>query len=156
MADIMVEKVMKITKNPKQIRNICTSAHIHHGKCISKDSRLILNDGKTLTAEEIFNFSEKNGNLFENKENEHIIYDVSKLGLTAFSVNKETYKIEKKPITLAWKLVGGTTIKLRLRNGAGITTTPEHKYVVYRNSEIIKVEAKDLILGDMVLLHFYL
>ena len=40
MADIMVEKVMKITKNPKQIRNICTSAHIHHGKTAFTDNLL--------------------------------------------------------------------------------------------------------------------
>lgn len=40
MADIMVEKVMKITQNPKQIRNICTSAHIHHGKTAFTDNLL--------------------------------------------------------------------------------------------------------------------
>ncbi|MBI2662317.1 elongation factor EF-2 [Candidatus Woesearchaeota archaeon] len=36
----MVEKVMKITQNPKQIRNICTSAHIHHGKTAFTDNLL--------------------------------------------------------------------------------------------------------------------
>ena len=36
----MVDRVMKITQNPKQIRNICTSAHIHHGKTAFTDNLL--------------------------------------------------------------------------------------------------------------------
>src|SRR3989338_8903263 len=32
MAEKMADAVGRITKNPKFIRNICTSAHIHHGK----------------------------------------------------------------------------------------------------------------------------
>lgn len=36
----MVERVMKITQNPKFIRNICTSAHIHHGKTAFTDNLL--------------------------------------------------------------------------------------------------------------------
>ncbi|MBI4151577.1 elongation factor EF-2 [Candidatus Woesearchaeota archaeon] len=36
----MVDKVMRITQNPKFIRNICTSAHIHHGKCAFTDNLL--------------------------------------------------------------------------------------------------------------------
>src|SRR3989339_1479890 len=135
MADI-VERFNKVMNNPLNIRNICTSAHIHHGKCISKDSRVILENGKILTAEEFFDYSKKNGSLFEDKQNEHTIYDVSKLGLKVFSVNKDKALIEVKPVSLVWKLVGGTTIKLKLRNGTSISTTPEHKYVVYRNSEI--------------------
>ena len=36
----MVDKVTRIIKNPKQIRNICTSAHIHHGKTAFTDNLL--------------------------------------------------------------------------------------------------------------------
>ncbi len=36
----MVDKVMRITQNPKNIRNICTSAHIHHGKTAFTDNLL--------------------------------------------------------------------------------------------------------------------
>ena len=34
----MVEKVIKISNVPKNIRNICTSAHIHHGKTAFSDN----------------------------------------------------------------------------------------------------------------------
>ncbi len=36
----MVDKVMRITQSPLQIRNICTSAHIHHGKTAFTDNLL--------------------------------------------------------------------------------------------------------------------
>src|SRR3989338_4713828 len=36
----MVDRVMRTTQNPKQIRNICTSAHIHHGKTAFTDNLL--------------------------------------------------------------------------------------------------------------------
>jgi len=39
-AETMIEKVMRITQNPRQIRNICTSAHIHHGKTAFTDNLL--------------------------------------------------------------------------------------------------------------------
>ena len=40
MAEKIVERVLKITQNPKQIRNICTSAHIHHGTTAFPDHLL--------------------------------------------------------------------------------------------------------------------
>ena len=36
----MVDKATRITKNPQFIRNICTSAHIHHGKTAFTDNLL--------------------------------------------------------------------------------------------------------------------
>ena len=54
MAERMADKVARITKDPRYIRNICTSAHIHHGKCISGNTRLIVSNGSIKTAEEIF------------------------------------------------------------------------------------------------------
>src|SRR3989338_2325467 len=38
MAESMAQKVLRITKNPEFIRNICTSAHIHHGKTAMTDN----------------------------------------------------------------------------------------------------------------------
>src|SRR3989338_1240969 len=40
MAEKMADKVTRIIKNPKHIRNICTSAHIHHGKTAFTDNLL--------------------------------------------------------------------------------------------------------------------
>ena len=36
----MADKVARITKDPRYVRNICTSAHIHHGKTAFTDNLL--------------------------------------------------------------------------------------------------------------------
>lgn len=36
----MIDRVVRIVKNPKFIRNVCTSAHIHHGKTALTDNLL--------------------------------------------------------------------------------------------------------------------
>src|SRR3989344_3850587 len=40
MAEKMADAVARITKDPRFIRNICTSAHIHHGKTVFTDNLL--------------------------------------------------------------------------------------------------------------------
>src|SRR3989339_92002 len=147
MAERMADKVARITKNPKFIRNICTSAHIHHGKCISGGSRLILADGSVKTAQEIFENVSKNGEIYEDND-EHTIF-IPKEQISIFSLNKETNKLEKKPVQYAWRLNGGKTIKIKLRNGFEIETTPEHKYIAYRGG-FADVKAEDLRIGDRI------
>ena len=120
-----------------------------HGKCISSNSRLILIDGKIINAKELFEKAIKKGKKFEEKE-DHIIYDLTKENFFTFSLNKETGKIEKKQIQLAWKLKGGKTIKINLRNGFEITTTPEHKYITLEDNDFREKEAGELKLGDRI------
>jgi elongation factor 2 len=50
MAEKMVDKVVRITKNPEQIRNICTCAHIDHGKTTFSDNLL---SGAGMMSEEL-------------------------------------------------------------------------------------------------------
>ncbi len=147
MAKSMAEAVARITKNPKFIRNICTSAHIHHGKCISGDSRLVFADGSIRTAREIYEKVSNEGQVYKEND-EHTVF-IPKEEITIFSLNKSTKKLEKKPIQYAWRLQGGNTIKIKLRNGFEIATTPEHKYIVYRDG-FKDVEAKDLRIKDRV------
>jgi len=77
MAERMADKVARITKDPRYIRNICTSAHIHHGKCVSGNTRLIVSNGSIKTAEELFAEVSSSGNVFDQTE-EHIIFTPKK------------------------------------------------------------------------------
>ncbi len=143
------EKIKKISKNQKHIRNIATSAHIHHGKCISGDSRILLTDGSIKTAKEIFENVTTNGDIYEENEDYTIFSPKDKLEV--FSLNKNTGKIEKKSIQYAWRLFGGKTIKIKLRNGFEIETTPEHKYTIFEEGKFMERQAHKLKRGDCVI-----
>ena len=49
-----LSKIQRFIENQKNIRNVATSAHIHHGKCISGDSRIMMADGSIRLAKDIF------------------------------------------------------------------------------------------------------
>src|SRR3990167_2350102 len=96
VTETMIEKVQRIIKDSKYIRNICTSAHIHHGKCISGDSRIFLANGFIATAKDIFENILKNGNSIAETE-AFIIYTPKKQVKNIF-FNHNTKKFEKKNI----------------------------------------------------------
>ncbi|MBU2638928.1 MAG: elongation factor EF-2 [Nanoarchaeota archaeon] len=102
-----------------------------------------------LTAEKLYSLAKEKGALFEESE-EQTIYDTTALGLKAFSLNKETGELEKKPVALAWKLDGGKLIKVKLRNGFEISTTPEHKYIALKDNDFKEVMAGDLKIGNRI------
>lgn len=142
-----LEKIQRLIANQKNIRNVATSAHIHHGKCISGNSRIILSNCTIKRADNVFEEVSANGRIYEENE-EHIVY-IPKEKIEVLSLNKLDGKIEKKPIQYVWKLKGGNTIKIRLKNGFEITTTPEHKFVVFKDG-FVNVKASDLKYEDKV------
>ncbi|MBI3052415.1 elongation factor EF-2 [Candidatus Woesearchaeota archaeon] len=149
MAEKMVEKVLRLMNKPENIRNICTSAHIDHGKCIAGNARLMLSDGSVIDAENLFKFAEQKG-VNALRESDKVIYDVRGIGIKAISLNKATGRLEPKPIEYAWKLSGGRTIKIRTKTGLQVETTPEHKYIALDSMEFIEKKAESLRLGDKI------
>ena len=142
-----LNKIERLTNNQANIRNVATSAHIHHGKCISGKSRVMLADGSVRTAKDIFEEVANTGTVHTENE-DHTVFN-PKNYIEIFSLNKDTGNIELKPIQHAWRLKGGNTIDITLRNGFKITTTPEHKYLVYRDG-FEYAEAKNLKLDDRI------
>src|SRR3990167_3161799 len=100
MADEKLAKMLRVVSDPVRIRNIATSAHIHHGKCISGNSRVFLTNGMIKTAEQIFDEVSKEGKV--HKENDDHTIFVPKNKIEIFSLNKETRKVEKKPVQYVW------------------------------------------------------
>ena len=141
-------KIKRLTSNQQNIRNVATSAHIHHGKCIAGSSRILMENGEIKTAQEIFEGVAKDGDVYEDND-EHIVY-TPKNRINIFSLNNNENNIIIKPIQHVWRLKGGNTIKIELRNGFNISTTPEHKYLVARDGEFKYVEAKDLVIGERI------
>ena len=146
--ELSIEKLRRLVKERDHIRNIATSAHIHHGKCISGNSRLMITDGCIRNAKDIFEEIANNGSIVKENE-EHTVFAPNKK-IEIFTLNKDNSKIEKKEIQYAWRLVGGKTIKIKLRNGFEIETTPEHKYIIFENGAFIDKPACCLNLGDNI------
>ena len=88
-----LHKIERLITEQKNIRNIATSAHIHHGKCINPDARLSLTNGEVKSAQAIFEDIMKDGLVKEENE-DHIVFSPSKM-VEIFSLNKETGAIEK-------------------------------------------------------------
>ncbi len=142
-----LEKMKRLANNQATIRNIATSAHIHHGKCVSPETRIQLTDRGVIRAKDLFKVAENNG--VKSYEDEiKIIYDIKDLNIKTFSYNKQKGILEHKKIEHAWKLKGGRTIKVEVRNGLQIETTPEHKYLVLEDLEVKDKSAGKLRIGD--------
>src|SRR3989338_9126255 len=103
----------KMMYQQNNIRNIGTVAHIDHGKCVSPETRLQLADGRLSRADELFE-TLRAGSTVAQKDSDRIVFDVSHKNFIVFSLNKETGEIEKKPVSHAWKLSGGKTVRVQL------------------------------------------
>src|SRR3989338_979988 len=148
MAEKMVDKVRRLMVQPARIRNIATVAHIDHGKCIKGDARMLMFDGSVVAASDLFEKLSQDGKIVK-ETSEEIVYAPAKES-KVFSLNKEQGIIECKNIQYAWKLSGGKLIKVKVRNGFEISTTPEHKYIVLEDMEFKDKEAVDLKIGDRI------
>ncbi|MBI4147920.1 hypothetical protein HY490_01385, partial [Candidatus Woesearchaeota archaeon] len=148
-AETSTERMKLLSQKQANIRNIATSAHIHHGKCVAPHTRLLLTDGSVISAEQLYERASHVGKKARDNADE-TIYDISEQNIEVFSLNKQTGSIEKKNISHAWKLAGGEVIAATLRNGAKISTTPEHKYIVLHDMDFVEKEASELKLGDRV------
>lgn len=147
--EYVVEEVQKMMEKIDHIRNIAIVAHVDHGKCVSGKTRILTTDGAILTAEELFDLASKKGATVKKSEDE-VIYDLSKDNISIYSLNKKTGQIEKKHIQYAWKLKGGNMLNVTLRNGLAISTTPEHKYLVFEGMNFAEKKAENLGLGDRI------
>ncbi len=144
----MVHLAEKLMNQQDGIRNIGIVAHIDHGKCIAPWVRVQLADGSFKKAEELFQEAALSGRKAKENESE-IVYELDGK-MRVFSVDKITGRVEIKPVSHAWKLKGGKTLSVRLRNGFEISTTPEHRFLYFDGKEFSYTEAKNLKLGDRV------
>ncbi len=145
----MVALAEKLMADRENIRNIGTVAHIDHGKCVSPDTRLQLADGQLVRAEQLFEIL-KSDSAIAQQDSDQTVFDVSQKNFIIFSLNKSTGQVEKKAISHAWKLSGGKTLRVQLRNGLWVETTPEHKFVTFNGIDFVDKQAMEISLEDIV------
>ncbi|TMI19463.1 hypothetical protein E6H32_01950, partial [Candidatus Bathyarchaeota archaeon] len=100
--------ILKIVSNKEQIRNIGIIAHVDHGKCIDGDSMVTLSDGRIEEIVQIYEKLKRSG------------------PATALvdSLNPNTLKMEDRNVSHVWKLHTDKLVKVTLRNGYSVETTP--------------------------------
>ena len=128
--------ILKIVSNKDQVRNIGIIAHVDHGKCIGGDSLVTLSDGQIEEIAKVYS-------------------ELKRIGpapLQVDSLNPNTLMIEDRNVSRVWKLHSDKLVKVTLRNGYSVETTPEHPfYSLGRNGKVTQKRADRIGKGDFVL-----
>lgn len=128
--------ILKIVSNKNQVRNIGIIAHVDHGKCVSGDSLVTLSDGQI---EEIAQVYSK-------------LKGIGPVPLQVDSLNPDSLMIEDRNVSRVWKLHSDKLVKVTLRNGYSVETTPEHPfYSLGPNGKLTQKRADRIGKGDFVL-----
>lgn len=118
------------------------------GKCVHKDTNVLLGNGQTIKIEKLYNIYRKQGEVA--LEDGYIVPVKNELLVPSF--NSKTLKIEQKRVSHLWKLKKEELVKVSLDNGNNfsIKTTPEHPFFILQNGRVIQVHADKLKKGDML------
>ena len=144
----MIDRVMECMKDPNRIRNVATSSHVHHGKCVSGDALIFL-EKETVTAENLFNMLKNFGKLVRKTESEEVYEILDEL----YALTYNNGSISKSKLTHIWKIKNDDILlEIKVKDGRKVKVTPEHKFLVLKNGKIVEVEARNLRIGDKLVL----
>ena len=143
----MIDRIKEVMKDPDRIRNVATSSHVHHGKCVSPKT-LIFTLSKVETAENLFEEAKKLGKLVRKTDSEEV-YDISNLNLQTISINKNSIKIRK--LLYAWRIKNDDKLlRITLIDGREVEVTPMHKFICFEDGKLTEKEAKEIKIGTKV------
>jgi len=128
--------ILKIVSNKDQVRNIGIIAHVDHGKCVSGDSLVTLSDGQIEEIAQVYSKLKRTG----------------PAPLQVDSFNPNTMMIEDRNVSRVWKLHSDRLVKVTLRNGYSVETTPEHPfYSLGLDGKVTQKRADRIGKGDFIL-----
>ncbi|AEH24714.1 ATPase, T2SS/T4P/T4SS family [Pyrococcus yayanosii] len=133
-----------------EARTMFTAMNTGHDGALLGDEPIQLSDGGVIEigrlAEEFF----QDGEIHREGDFEWV--DVSERGILVKSFNKETFKIEDKPVTRVWRRrYRGRMLRIRTKTGKEITLTPDHPVYIIKNG-IVEINAEKLRVGDYIAL----
>ncbi len=133
-----------------EARTMFTAMNTGHDGALLKEEPILLADGQLI---KIGKFAERffRKHAFK-KEGEFEWVDVSNEKVYIKSFNKETFKIEDKLITRVWRRkYKGKMLKIKTKNGNGITLTPDHPIYKIENG-IVEINSERAKIGDYIVL----
>ncbi len=134
-----------ITKKPSKIMLV---GLFGNGKCVHKDSLILLSNGRNITAEKLYEKYQHNEE-YKLKDG-YIIPLKNELYMPSF--NTKTLKIENRKASYLWKLKSKKLMQINLDNGNDfdVKTTYEHPFFILDNGNIIQKRADELKKNDYV------
>jgi translation initiation factor 5B len=126
---------------------ITVMGHVDHGKCVSGDTLLELGDGRLMTAKAAFEEFKHGDPIYETTG---VAYPATNLHLV--SVNEAGDAVPKRA-SYVWRLSANKLIQVDTMAGYSIKTTPEHKFMVFKNDGKTEyIPAAELKIGDSLLI----
>lgn len=121
------------------------------GKCVTPDTRIVLQNGEIKTIQEIFEEVQKSEGINLSDQDQEIIIEAKEKEFYVPSLNPETLKITPKRISFVYaQKYKGKILKIKTRNGREIKVTPIHPLIQISDAGIRKVKAQNLNLKDTI------
>ncbi|MEA1904533.1 MAG: hypothetical protein U9M97_01450, partial [Candidatus Hadarchaeota archaeon] len=124
--------------------NVGMIGHVDHGKCVSLNDFILLNNN-VLTGGDLVKLAEEKGVLVK-EENEGKFYDV---GLHAYCLNDKLDFVKSKAFVYI-QPYSGEMIAVRTASGRELTTTPNHPFLINRGGKLGWVQANKLVTSDYI------
>lgn len=116
------------------------------GKCVDKDTLLMMGNGRIVTIEEVYKEGMEKGKLVYSDDNEEL-YDVAGLGNpSALSLNGNKFDIREPKHVYRGKT--DSTVKVFTKSGKMVEVTPIHRLFTLSDCAILEKEAGKIQKGD--------
>ena len=143
-----IKKAQALLHLKDRIRNIGTAAHIDHGKCISGGARVWFDD-QWVPAADLFNRFCNQPIVRQNAS--ETVHDVRQLNLPITAFDPTGKEFVQGSLRFVWKLrADKPLVRVGLATGLSVATTPEHKFLVWKDQTFAEIPAEELRLGDRV------
>src|SRR3989344_6585696 len=121
------------------------------GKCVTPETKIVLQNGEIKTIKEIFDEIREKEGLFNEEDYEKTFIQLKNTNLFLPSLDQNNLKITPKKVSFVYsQKYKGNIFKITTRTGREIRVTPEHPLIQISNNGITKTRAEDLKVGNSI------